>query len=466
MANVDMTRRFFIGGACAFGAFGAMRWSEAFAAVAKGKAPNLVLGILSDLHVTFPGGKDEIRTGWGNEDAFRHALEWYREQGVDAVVITGDLAEFGMVNQIKAVADVWEEVFPGDKGKDGRHVEKIFITGNHDFEGTFYEYARNVLCGWHKEAKADYGAWCKANALRADIPGLWKKYFHEDYEQFYRKDVKGYTFLCQHWDNGTGVEAGLSECAFGPKLKAYLDEHGKELAGAKPFFYLQHPHPKGTCYLGVPGCEGEDLVTTTLSKYPNAIALSGHSHLPLTDERAIWQGGFTSVGTSSLRNSGFPGGYDTKYTNRYSRQGMLWKVYDDCIVMKRREFLLDRELGPDWVMALPMVEPKPFDFAARRKKAVAPEFAAGAKLVLKKGKDGMFELLIPATKKVPRCFEFEVVAEGKAGEKKVIHVLAEGFNFPEGVETRVDLGMKDVVKVVVTPMDCWKCRGRALIVNS
>ena len=460
---MKMTRRFFIGSAAAFGAFGCARPLPVFGGVDPAKKPNLTLGVLSDLHVTFPGGKDEIRTGWGNEDAFRHALTWYRDQGVDAVVITGDLAEFGLVNQVKAVADVWNEVFPDDRAPDGRPVEKVFITGNHDFEGPFYEYAKNALCSWNKDAKADFAAWCKANALRTDIPGLWKKFFHEDYAQFFRKDVKGYTFLCQNWDDGSGVEAGLRECAFGPMLKSYLDAHGKELDPKKPFFYLQHPHPKGTCYADVPGCEGEDLVTTTLAKYPNAIAISGHSHLSLTDERSVWQGAFTSVGASSLRNSGFPGGYDTANTNRYTRQGMLWQVFDDCLVMKRREFLLDRPLGPDWVMPLPVAEPKPFDFAARRKAARPPRFAAGAKLALRPSKNG-FELLIPAPENAPRCFAFEVVVEGKSGEKKTINVLAEGFNFPEGRETKVSLATKDVAKVVVTPLDCWHTCGEAIMV--
>ena len=55
------------------------------------------------------------------------------------------------------------------------------------------------------------------------------------------------------------------------------------------------------------------------------------------------------------------------------RQGMLWNVYDDCIVVQRREFLGDVFLGPDWVMPLAASEPRPFDFAARAKVVENPD---------------------------------------------------------------------------------------------
>ena len=349
---MNVTRRSFIGGAAALGAAGCARHMPVIGWQVREREPNLTLGVVSDVHVTFVGGKDVVETGWGNEDALRRALAWYRDQGVDAVAITGDLAEFGLVDQVKAVADVWEEVFPGDRSPDGRRVEKLFITGNHDFEGPFYEYARKFLCGRYPGAREDFPAWCRENALRADIPGLWKRFFHEDYARFFRKDVKGYAFLCQNWDDGTGVEAGLRTCEFGPLLKGYLDAHGRELDPARPFFYLQHPHPKGTCYGDQQQYGGKDLVTETLSRWPNAVAISGHSHFTLADERSAWRGAFASVGAGSLRYVEFPSGYDAASASRWSRQGMLWKVYDDRIVVRRREFLLGRELGPDWVIPI------------------------------------------------------------------------------------------------------------------
>jgi hypothetical protein len=80
-----------------------------------------------------------------------------------------------------------------------------------------------------------------------------------------------------------------------------MAKDGKKIDPSLPFFYVQHPHLKDTCY--GPWAWGHDagITTKTLSAYPNAIAFSGHSHYSLTDERTIWQGAFTSVGTGSFR---------------------------------------------------------------------------------------------------------------------------------------------------------------------
>ena len=62
------------------------------------------------------------------------------------------------------------------------------------------------------------------------------------------------------------------------------------------------------------------------------------------------------------------------------RQGMLWSVYDDHIVVKRREFLSNLDIGEEWVMPLPSAEPRPFAFAEHAKKMNAPQFPADAAL--------------------------------------------------------------------------------------
>ena len=50
-------------------------------------------------------------------------------------------------------------------------------------------------------------------------------------------------------------------------------------------------------------------------------------------------------------------------------------VYDDRIVLERRDFENDLPAGPDWVVPLPAsAEP----FSARAEKSTAPEFAHGA----------------------------------------------------------------------------------------
>lgn len=505
---MNVSRRFFIGGATAFGAFGGCKFLTAHDFRSGGK-PNIRFGVVSDIHVRYIGGPGLPENGYGSTATFLHTLEWFRDQGVDAVMIAGDMADFGMVDQLEAVADAWYKVFPGDRAPDGRKVEKVFVLGNHDHHGFLYgDYAEKKYPDENERWK---------HVLRVDIKGHWQRIFHEEYSRFYRKDIKGYSFLGAHWDDGKGVETKEGHHKFGVELKEFLDAKGGSLDPTLPFFYVQHPHPKDTCY--GPWAWGRDngKVTEALSKFQNAVAFSGHSHYSLTDERSIWQGAFTSVGTSSLRYTGLeyderpPSGFENsscgygqdawrrnapKMMPRMGvdcRQGMLWSVYDDCVVVKRREFLTDLDLGDDWVMPLPVAESKPFAFVEHARKFSAPTFPAGAKVTVKaikaknrggKSPDGKekivavekdaFKVAVPSAvaSKTARLYALEFTAEAKDGTKKMKAVVATGFNQPLTHEScrngdccvfAKDELPKGEVRFSVVPLNCFQQRGAAIV---
>lgn len=440
-----MTRRFFIGGLTSFGAFGGLRLAASPLFVPSGK-PKVSFGVFSDVHIRAYAGAEDCHRRCAY---FRHALEWFRAQGADGVMITGDLADNGFVEQFQAFAETWFEVFPDDRAPDGRKVEKLFVFGNHDWEGC---------------RKNDYR---QANFMKREFAKYWERFLHEPYEPIYRKDVNGYAFIGQHWDR----QGWFSRCKF-ERIVPFMAEHGKSLDPKLPFFYFQHPHPKDTCYGSWAGGHDTGIVTNELSAYPNAIAFSGHSHLSLTDERTIWQGAFTSVGTGSMYYTSTPnefaesGGCENDKRGGWAAnarklmpvvdkgncsQGMLWRVYDDCIVVQRREFVAEHavELGPDWVMPLPAAESKPFAFAERAKKVSAPQFAADAVLRVKqitaKNRGGKnpknaaesvaaverkaYEILIPQAQgrdgARPLYYNVTAVCGETRMEKRV---LAQGFN--------------------------------------
>ena len=504
---MNVSRRFFIGGAASFGAFGGCRLFECHD-FRVGGTPNLKFGVVSDIHIKYVTRPGEKEKGWGSNATFRKTLEWFRDQGVDAVVIAGDMADNGMDDHILAVAEAWYSVFPGDRYPDGRPIEKVFVYGNHDYHGYLY--------GGHAEKRYPDPVERAKHVLRADMGGWWKKVFHEDYSRFYAKEIKGYTFLGAHWDDGTGMETGGGSSTFGVELAAYLAEHGRELDPTLPFFYVQHPHPKDTCYGGWAWGHDNGKVTAALSKYANAVAFSGHSHYSLTDERSVWQGAFTSVGTSSLRYTGMPYnmrhpvGYENTTTEakhawkydavkmlpRFSTgdccQGMLWSVYDDCMVAKRREFLSGLAVGDDWVLPLPSAEPRPFAFAERAKKFAAPAFPAGATLKVEAvkaknrgGKSGDGKETVPSVEKPAvrltfpaavadksaRGYEFEVTAKAAGAEPKVKYVMAEGFNHgvahrkataPTACVFACDELPAGEIEFEVVPMNCFGKRGKPL----
>lgn len=500
---MDMTRREFLVGASAFagfGMFGGSRLLLAAAGAMDGRKPRLVLGVLSDLHIRRAGIGEEA-TAANNSITFRHALEWFRSEGVDAVVISGDMADWGLDENLMAVSEAWYSVFPDDKYPDGRRVEKVFVTGNHDWGGF------NMAGGIGRRLYPDEAEFNR-HILQADLSAWWDRAFHEQYTPIYAKEIKGFTFIGSHWHPASRGDDGFG------RVGEWIAANGKRLDPSRPFFYVQHPHLKDTCY--GPWAWGHDggAATKALSPFQSAIAISGHSHYSLTDERSVWQGAFTSIGAASLQNTDMPydefppAGYENttapgrdawrcnavkmmgNLNGHDCRQGMLWKVYDDIMVVKRREFLSGFDLGPDWVIPLGAAEPRPFSFAERAKKMRAPEFPAGAtvnvSVVKAKNRGGKargsaevvkavvqdaYKVSVPAIKPEgdARLFSLEFAAFSADGKGKTKLVLAEGFNHsPESRRSQSaqycifgkdELGRGDVC-FTVTPMNCFGERGK------
>ena len=124
------------------------------------------------------------------------------------------------------------------------------------------------------------------------------------------------------------------------------------------------------------------------------------------------------------------------------------RVYADRVVFSRREFVTGAQIGDDLVMPLPAAEKKPFAFAPRAAKALAPEFSSDAKLAVrrttgplratkkkktnKKNMAEIWELTIPAATAVrsARAGVYEVTAIGADGKSQVFAMAVEGYRFP------------------------------------
>lgn len=394
--ETKLTRRGFLGSAAAFMAVRGFGSVETLL----GGRPELSFGVLSDIHI---GSRDSTGT-------FRKALRYYRDRGVDAVMICGDLANYGLLSQLKEVANAWYDVFPGDRGADGRHVEKVFIYGNHDADGLgFYGNPGTAQFLMHSPGRTP-------RELQAEgIAGYgharaWEECFHEQYSPVYMKNVKGYWFIGGHWDTQAGVR-GLGD---------FLREHGDKLRGEKPFFYCQHQHPRGTVYRYGFFTHDDGTTTRLLSRFPNAVAFSGHSHTTLTDERSVWRGEFTSIGCSTLTAHGanvsrtyenlMPG---RNYHGRPSRQGMLVSVSGARMVIERRDFFFDETLDEAWVLELP--KQADWSFKTRAERSERPEFAAGAFVEVfypeKVGADGTLRFPAALANSKARPFDYGVTIE-------------------------------------------------------
>ena len=406
----------------------------ALKAYAGGETPRLRFGFISDIHVG--------RARQSAERVYRPALEWFREQGVDAVVCTGDLATTGLLAELKHVASVWYEVFPGDKLPDGCRVEKVFLYGNHDTSPTVERYS--VRAGRAEEFK-------RASIL-TDRAKAWESCFREKFAPIYVKRIKGYAFVAAHWEGVAPAVTGAPE---------FLNEHRAELAGGLPFFYCQHAPLRGTVN-PYSGHFDDGKVTEVLKGFPNAVALTGHSHSALTDETSIWQDGFLAVCGGACANSGrrygrpwfensdvpgTPGGpYPNRKgsqmpeldTSRDGGQGLLVDVFDERIVLHRRSFIFNEPNGPDWVVPIGRVNA--YSIEDRKRTSAPPEFARGATVSIEerdgvnREKEPVRQLLVsfPAAELGARPLGYEVTVSSDApGAKPVVRcVLSPDFHLP------------------------------------
>ena len=503
MARIEdcrLSRRGFLGGVAAFGALAGCRTG-----LLCGDKPQLRFGVVSDVHVRLAVGGGSLAEGY-NTDTLEQTFAYFRDCGVDAVVIAGDMADKGLVGELKAVADAWYRVFPGDRAPDGRKVERLFVFGNHDAYGL-----RNGKSVFSDDAVV------RREAIEADPKRAWETCFHEEWKPYFSKNVKGFDFFCSHWQPGIWcngrAEKGCAGCAdaFGALME--------KCDPSRPFFYVQHPHPRDTVYEKCAWGVDDGSATRLLSRFPQAVAFSGHSHEPLTNEKSIWRGDFTSVATGSLRylfansvwNFAHTPGYENgtcnyylpgvtredrlKFTLKYDapkmmpsevsrpdiRVGQVVSVYEDRIEFARREFVSGLSLGEDWVVERPA---KPLSFASRAAASRPSEFPAGAELKVVRAmaktrgcskrervEKPALKLSFPAATVGGQVAEYEISAVGNGGEKYATRICAVGGfyprahkNFAQGVTATIpaDALPAGAETLSVAPLDSYGTRGRAL----
>ena len=470
------TRRRFIGGVAA-SSVAALPPTRALAAVG---GPELTVGLLSDVHIEGSGPSEKL-------SAFERALGYFRDARVDAVVLAGDIADHGLVSELENVARAWYRVFPGDRLPDGGKVEKIFVYGDHD---SSCWHVKSSIWGGEWEGDERRAKWL--DSIQRDPAAAWERCFHEKYSHFFVKTVKGYDFLCAHWRDVGGRPARDI-----PGAAEFIRREGALRRGDRPFFYVQHRHPKGTVFGDWVVADG-GAVTPALSEFPNAVALSGHAHQPLSDERNVWQGAFTSVGTATLDYVGGrhyaenlqPHVLGTSHDAPMprldmfkSKQGLVMRVYGDRIDLERRDFVWGESMGPDWSIPLPVARSRPYAYAARAKAFGAPEFAAGAEVSISEA-DGLTRDGAPmrrvvvgfpcANASATRVYRYEVSAvlvdEDLELPVRSKMILAPDHHFPPsrtGLPGCMHFAFSELptnahIRFDITPVSCFNSRGRVL----
>lgn len=346
--------------------------------------PLLRIGILSDTHIN-------ADTRNNMYERLEKSLMFFKQKGVDGILITGDLqdkydlesAEEAMVE----LQEIWQRVFPNNTNDlTGEPVEPMFIYGNHD------------------EALVEAGYW---------FDGLGS-----EYSDAWIKEIKGYQFVGAHYTKENTNETHK------------LLEQAKEASGDKPWFFAQHVPVKDTVIGGMSSYDGHRFpIQSTVKKSANCVMFTGHTHIPITDERCIWQSGgkkdaqctVISCGTQHYSYLQDVSALEINGDAHQTQQGMYMIVDGSQVTLERYSFT-DMELtysngvgqinmddakmiGVPWVFDASQKENRVYDYEHRAEAAQQPEFPEGAALEITELTETTVTVKIPAaTVEAPEDF--------------------------------------------------------------
>ena len=347
--------------------------------------PLLRIGILSDTHIN-------ADTRYSMYDRLEKALMFYKQKGVDGILITGDLQDNRTtpeeaVSAMEELQEIWLRVFPNNiNDLTGEYVEPMFIYGNHD------------------EALVEQQYW---------FDGIGS-----DYEDAWIKEIKGYQFVGVHYTKESS------------NLTQKLLEQAKEASGDKPWFFAQHVPMKDTVIGGMASYDGNRFpIQSTVKKSANCVVFTGHTHIPITDERCIWQSNgkkdaqctVVSCGTQHYSYLKDFSELEINGDDHQTQQGMYMIVDGSQVTLERYSFT-DMELtysegvgqinaddakmiGVPWVFDAAQKENRIYDYEDRAEAAQHPKFSEGAVLEITELTETAVTVKIPAaTVEAPEGF--------------------------------------------------------------
>lgn len=217
----------------------------------------------SDIHLNGDENQEEAQRF---TNLFKDMYAYCEEQdykNLDAVMVAGDFTGGGAEKEYES----YNRIVNANMKEE---TQLLTILGNHEF----IDY-RDV------DSTVGYE--------------VYKKYVNEEVDT--DVVINGYHFIGISYDDDGKSFTGKIKWLEERLMKATKEDPDK------PIFVYQHPHPLFTVYGSVNW--GDITLRTVLSKYPQVVDFSGHSHYAASDPRSVWQGEFTAIGCGALK--GFMG---------------------------------------------------------------------------------------------------------------------------------------------------------------
>lgn len=299
---------------------------------------------ISDIHVNRGGN-------WSNKIDKTFSILSNQNPKLDAIFITGDLTHNGTQEEFDLVKQLVSAKLPTD-------VPVYYCMGNHDW--------------W---ASATEGGNMFINTLNQPL----NQYIN----------IKGYPFIM------ISMETKNEHNAYGETTRTFLNNSLMTASiefPNKPIFVFMHVPNANTVYgsfeIGGNDAWGTSTVQDILEQYPQVVAISGHSHYLLADERSIHQDKFTSINDGSISyaetEKGLEGGTRPKDSEKILEGCFISLNENNDVLVKRWDFYNNIEIKTPWEISAPH-DGSNFTYTiAQRNGEPKPYFENDAKLTIDK----------------------------------------------------------------------------------
>lgn len=315
----------------------------------------LSLAAISDVHIEgsgdayankFVSALNQLKAKASESDA----------NGIDGVMVVGDLIQRAEVAMAQNFKNLYEEVFNPEE------VPMIYTIGNHDMNPTYAWTASTVA-----QSVALYNT-------------FGPEYFKTDVDNTMRNNYEARHCIIGGYHILAVTPNGDQPVVYSPNVVTWLDQQLESITKTDPNRYvivLTHPMIYNTIYGSLLGEEGgiwtstlpnywaTRALTGVLEKYPQVVSFHGHLHFPINDPRTLWQGKWTALGCGSTRYMAIePAGWEgvsstptvMNDSNNFSQGYLVQFDTNGNMRVIKMDFFNNGTIGEPYVMQYPSAD--------------------------------------------------------------------------------------------------------------